>query len=314
LKIDQKKLQDSLYQKLQNYILDQAISGKRLCDVFEKEGYSRKAVSSLTRDLYKRLKIERTRFKTKEGHIYGKTLLKCLEYGINEKLLPRNIISFFKILIKKGFITNQQLIYEYGFEMNDLNWIWKKLIKFHYFNEKTVIENRLSVFYCPGSNPEKYKKTDEFKKWFKWSKNWTERIKDEGSSFEETVEKIYQKLGFQTTRNRWYRTDQGSFEVDIVAWKEEPLGIRTIYISCKKYFHSIITSYDLLRMVAFRKSIKNDYGEVHIWGWDKVAQSIWQNIPAFPFVRLFFKPDILKMCQELKIDPPGYMMKKMIRI
>ena len=69
---------ESIYKKLQIFILSKAISGKALCDLFEKEDYSRKITSSLARDLYVRNKVDRTKFKTKEGHIYGKTLKECL--------------------------------------------------------------------------------------------------------------------------------------------------------------------------------------------------------------------------------------------
>lgn len=294
----------SLYKKLQFFILKQAVSGKVLCDLFEKEGYSRKAVSSLARDLYVRNQVERTKFKTKEGHIYGKTLRECLEYGIKKRLVPKGILVFFKVMLTKGFITNQQLIYEYGFEIQNMNWINKRLIRTHYFNEKEVMKNKLYIYYQAGLNPEDYKKTEEFNKWLKWTEDFPERIKNEGSWFEDYVEKIYQASGFQTTRNRWYRTDEGNFEVDIIAWKEELFGIRTIYISCKKYQHSIVTSYDLLRMVSFRKLLKRDYGEIHIWCWSNVARSVFECIPAFPFVRIFYKKHFLKMCDELKIDVP----------
>lgn len=294
----------SLYKKLQIFILEQAISGKGLCDLFEKEGYSRKAISSLARDLYVRNKVERTKFKTKEGHIYGKTLKECLFYGIEKRLVPKGILVFFKVIISKGFITNQQLIYEYGFEIHEMNWIYKRLIKTHYFNIKEVIKNKLYIYYQAGLNPDGYKKTEEFKKWLKWTEDFPERIKQEGSWFEDYVEKIYQGFGFQTTRNRWYRTDESNFEVDIVAWKEEAFGIRTIYISCKKYQHSIVTSYDLLRMVTFRKLLKRDYGEIHIWCWNNIAKSVFQCIPAFPFVRIFYKKHFIKMCNELKIEVP----------
>jgi len=291
----------SLYKKLQIFILSQAISGKALCDLFEKD-YSRKTVSTLARDMYVRNKIERTKFKTKEGHIYGKTLKECLIYGIEKRLIPKNTLLFFKTMLSKGFVTNQQLIYEYGFEIQDMNWIYKRLIKTHYFNGKEVIKNKLYIYYCCGLDPRKYEETEEFKKWLKWTEDFPERIKQEGSWFEDKVEDIYQKLGFQTVRNRWYRTDEGNFEVDILAWKEELLGIRTIYISCKKYKHSIVTSYDLLRMVTFRKLLKRDYGEVHIWCWGNIAKSVFDCIPAFPFVRIFYKKHFIKMCDELGID------------
>jgi len=293
----------SLYKKLQNFILAQAISGKCLCDAFEKD-YSRKAISTLARDLYVRNKVERTRFKTKEGHIYGKSLKDCLEYGIKKRLIPKGILGFFKVMIGKGFITNQQLIYEYGFEIQDMNWIYKRLIKTHYFNVKESIKNKLYIYYCPGLDPKKYERTEEFNKWLKWIEDFPERIKQEGSWFEDYVEKIYQGFGFQTVRNRWYRIDEGNFEVDIVAWKEESLGIRTIYISCKKYQHSIVTSYDLLRMVTFRKLLKRDYGEIHIWCWGNIAKSVFDCIPAFPFVRIFYKKHFMKMCDELGIEIP----------
>lgn len=294
----------SLYKQIQKHISIQAVSGKALCDHFEERGYKRKAVSSLARDLYIRNKVERTKFKTREGHIYGKNLKECLIYGIEKKLIPKTAIAFFKIIMSKGFVTNQQLIYEFGFEIKDINWIRYRLIKNHYFNEKVMLKHKLSIYYCGGLDPKEYQKTEEYKKWHKWTKEFPERIKKEGSWFEDKVEEIYQRLGYQTIRNRWYKTDKGSFEVDILAWRHDPFGIRTVYVSCKKYRLSMVTSYDLLKMVTFRRLLKRDYGEIHIWGWNKIAQSVWKTIPAFPFVRIFYKKDFLKLCDQLKIKVP----------
>ena len=305
-----KKKTISLYKQLELFISKQPVSGKELCDIFEEKGYSRKSVSSLARDLYKRNKIERSKFKTREGHLYGSNLKACLEYGIGRKLIPKTALAFFKIIMSKQFVTNQQLIYEFGFEIQDINWIRYKLIKNHYFNEKVVVKHKLSIYYCGGSNPDEYKKTDEFKKWHKWVKEFPERIKKEGFWFEDKVEEIYQRLGYQTMRNKWYRTEKGTWEVDILAWKHDPLGIRTIYVSCKKYRLSMVTSYDLLRMVTFRRLLKGGNGEIHIWTLGNVAQSVWNCLGAYPNIQLFWKKHFLKMCKDLKIEIPDPVLRK----